>query len=646
MSLFDAVVFEPFSVNEPILDSLLLEPDAIEVWIAYTTDGNKGTGTQWDPYDGSSQTLLDSLLNSFPPNTTVRLGAGPFQTQGYASGVNGGWQPKSGQRIAGAGIDDTILKLVNATSSSNPTSAIGAPSSNFLNGFEASDLTIDCNVGGQASSSVAWWGDLRVRCARLHSTHPGHQFRPRRHPRLKVTAIAIGTADPTTPQLYDCVIDSCVVEQPSPNNVRETTCLSIATKEDSNGLMAYHKACVIRDCSVNCEYSDRPIAINGIAPSGTTATVTTKFPHGRSSGQWVVVTGALESGQPSTHYNGSFQITVTDATHFTYTMGSSTTTVPTGDMFIGKAPSQRVAIKDLTLSAGVVTVETFTPHNRLPGQKVVINNVSGMTPSINDAFTINDLSPTPSPTKLRFNYGGSGTPGFSNGYIGVDFRGVEADGGIGAIIEGNRIYNCTFGCYHDGYPTRDLIVRNNHLRSVNTGIYQKMGGSSAGSGALWQVGRVIIENNIIELIVSIIDSSFGNWGWEAPVGINLYDNVGSHGALYVFQQSVIRENSIRHVDDASDSSAVPLAVYLDSCLNAIVESNTIKLDAARPLRHYVAGTVKYFNNQTPSGKLIQGASYTKAGSYGVPVYLPDTLNKDMNELTIDAEMGLLLSKAG
>src|SRR6266513_2037470 len=123
MALLDAFVLEPFSVNEQLIDSLLLEPDQFEFWITIRTDGNKGTGTECDPYDGSSQTALDNLLNSFPPNTTVHLGSGTFQTQGFASGVSGGWQPKSGQRIVGAGFEDTILKLVNATSSSNLTTA-------------------------------------------------------------------------------------------------------------------------------------------------------------------------------------------------------------------------------------------------------------------------------------------------------------------------------------------------------------------------------------------------------------------------------------------------------------------------------------------------------------------------------------------
>src|SRR5437870_5147557 len=144
MSLLDAFVFEPWTVNQTLIDSLLLEPDQFEFWIAIRTDGYKGTGTEVDPYDGSSPTIFDALMNSFPPNTTIHLGPGIFQTQGYAAGVSGGWQPKPGQRIVGDGIDETTLKLVNASASATSViSAIGGPSSNFLNGFEALDFTLD-----------------------------------------------------------------------------------------------------------------------------------------------------------------------------------------------------------------------------------------------------------------------------------------------------------------------------------------------------------------------------------------------------------------------------------------------------------------------------------------------------------------------
>ena len=52
-----------------LLDALRLDPFRINVWIAYRTDGVKGTGTQNDPWDGSTAAKLDALLNSFSANT-------------------------------------------------------------------------------------------------------------------------------------------------------------------------------------------------------------------------------------------------------------------------------------------------------------------------------------------------------------------------------------------------------------------------------------------------------------------------------------------------------------------------------------------------------------------------------------------------
>ena len=85
-------------------------------------------------------------------------------------------------------------------------------------------------------------------------------------------------------------------------------------------------------------------------------------------------------------------------------------------------------------------------------------------------------------------------------------------------------------------------------------------------------------------------------------------------------------------------------MFLDSCLSVIIENNDINLDTATAIRHYTMGAVKYFNNQTPAGNLIQGALYTKFNSdYGKLIYKDDTFKQSVNELTTDADLGLSLS---
>ena len=45
-----------------LLDALLLDPVRINVWVACRTDGILGSGTQNDPYDGSSLLKFDEIM--------------------------------------------------------------------------------------------------------------------------------------------------------------------------------------------------------------------------------------------------------------------------------------------------------------------------------------------------------------------------------------------------------------------------------------------------------------------------------------------------------------------------------------------------------------------------------------------------------
>src|SRR2546426_5334996 len=216
-----------------LTDALLLDAAPFEVWIALRGDGQKGSGTQSDPYDGSviagpnititdlnnagdareavataNNTLLDGdvvtvsepmssqdawygsfpiygrtstsfkyymqsipaagaaassvakklsfrfdeAMTSAPRNTTVHIGPGLFQTRGHGPGEDTkGWTVKSGQKIRGAGIEVTTLKLMYAYIRDRSFAAIlgGGSVSEWPASFEVSDLTVDCNLQGQ-----------------------------------------------------------------------------------------------------------------------------------------------------------------------------------------------------------------------------------------------------------------------------------------------------------------------------------------------------------------------------------------------------------------------------------------------------------------------------------------------------------------
>jgi len=90
----------------PLFDAFLLDPHRINVWIAYRTDGVKGTGTHDDPYHGSTAAKFDARMNELSANTCVHLGpasaAYPLQTTGFWSNSDGttgsGWQAKAGRQ--------------------------------------------------------------------------------------------------------------------------------------------------------------------------------------------------------------------------------------------------------------------------------------------------------------------------------------------------------------------------------------------------------------------------------------------------------------------------------------------------------------------------------------------------------------------
>ena len=76
---------------------------------------------------------------------------------------------------------------------------------------------------------------------------------------------------------------------------------------------------------------DTAQSVSSITRSSSTATVTTAASHGYSTGDWIAIAGAGESG-----YNGVFQITTTAATTFTYSLGSLTPSTPASGTITGR----------------------------------------------------------------------------------------------------------------------------------------------------------------------------------------------------------------------------------------------------------------------------------------------------------------------
>ncbi|HEV2392533.1 MAG TPA: hypothetical protein VG146_09240 [Verrucomicrobiae bacterium] len=554
-----------------LMDALLLDPFALDVWIAPRTDGVSGTATESDPLDGSTQAKFDGAMLALPiavssitrssttatvlainngysngdlvlivgatgldgglyngifsifnvnigantfqytmsgtpgaaatgviscrlavaagavvplpviPPVAVHLGPGTLQTQGFAPGLSQTqWRPGAALKVFGSGMGVTILQVVGASLDYEYV-AIGSNYNDYLDSFEASDFTVDCNLAGQMSSTLACAAiqvvGKHTRTRRIRVINYGTQT-----PGFECFPLTIGGAHPDLSdageECFDDVIEDCILEQPSLNNARETTCTNIGGGErPTDGVTAYHRACVVRRCFINGEYRQDPVSISSITVgAGGVATVTTRLPHGRVTNDWVRISGALLSGNTNNSLNGCYQITYVNDYSFTYVtnpaQGSGVT--PSGDMWVGRFSSQVIQITSASWNSGTATITTDTPHFLAPGSTVVISEmpVSGY----NGVFQVSAVI-----AFNQFEFSLSPYPGGSSsgGFIGVGFQALSADAGTAAVAEGNRVCNLrTGGPYHDTYNSRDLIVRNNYYRGVVAGPAESLGGLS------------------------------------------------------------------------------------------------------------------------------------------------------------------------
>lgn len=151
-----------------------------EIWIAVRTDGLTGTGTQADPFDGSTPERFDAVMRSFffTPNVAIHLtGLGPFRTY-----HNHNWLVRSGWVISGDGMYSTTVQIVGNVAGMRDVVVFRSDPNVTTDYVTISDLTIDCNwaelsttadtgSGGEKNiktAAVLVWGSNnlleRIRC--------------------------------------------------------------------------------------------------------------------------------------------------------------------------------------------------------------------------------------------------------------------------------------------------------------------------------------------------------------------------------------------------------------------------------------------------------------------------------------------------
>lgn len=93
-------------------------------------------------------------------------------------------------------------------------------------------------------------------------------------------------------------------------------------------------------------YAGATVTVSSITRTGSTATATTSSAHGYTTGQRVTIAGADQAD-----YNGTFEVTVTGATTFTFSVSNSPTTPATGAL-----TAQNLGIPGLLIAAMLLLI--------------------------------------------------------------------------------------------------------------------------------------------------------------------------------------------------------------------------------------------------------------------------------------------------
>lgn len=195
---------------------------AQSIWIAVRTDGQSGTGTESDPYDGSTQEKFDGIMSNLQnlTNLGINLGPGTFRTSATKS-----WLVRPGWVIAGAGMYQTTIQLCgNVAGIHYGVSCLSSSPSFAMDNMVIRDLTCDSNwaelsitaddgEGGEKNiktGAVVLWGSnnllQRVRAINAYGSLANNQER-----------FVMMLSAPSEHDGVNNVIQDCRVEAPAGN---------------------------------------------------------------------------------------------------------------------------------------------------------------------------------------------------------------------------------------------------------------------------------------------------------------------------------------------------------------------------------------------------------------------------------------------
>jgi uncharacterized protein YunC (DUF1805 family) len=563
--------------------------------------------------------LFDVVMRNAPENCAIHLGVGEFQTKGRSEiqGAIDGWQPKSGQRFLGSSMGLTTIKLVHAAGVGwRKYYAIFATN---VNGFEVADLTVDCNVDGQLSPFT--------NCAAIAVNSVAHHIRIRR-----VRVINFGSNGPVGPtdpaysenfpffvggtDVMDVVYEDCVAEQPAPDVVWNSTVLQ-AGGGFVDSKTFYARGLMLRNNYVNGQivYGPRTY-VESVEVTGNLVTLTTKTPHGHKMPGNVSVQGLKVDSNTNNRFNGVFKIEqIVSDTVLEYTAFANNLEIGEvdGDPIVDAATivgapvaAHQVLIGTVSVTGDnktftVKTITPYAPHNLTVNNRmwiggITVNEVKPYKPgnTANGLFRVTnvtsktqfdyvadeELTVPPNPSPPFYNFTGEIAIGLgltSNAF-------TSADGGTGAVVEGNRLLHGTLGGpWHDTASTLDLVARNNYYHDIDVGALQHIQpffGPSKPAAALTHSGRVATlvlgtgqEHGLVPGQVIFIENAAIGGNPANP--FNGYFTVKSiNAASFTYKMSA---------EPAADADPSPPPTYrpVAQVANWNIENNVIELAVGR-----------------------------------------------------------------
>ena len=181
------------------LDGCALARDSRSYWIA-PAKGNatSGSGTENQPWLVANEQDFDRVMARMPENATIYLGPGIYETRGRQ-----GFTLKTGQKLLGAGMGKTILRLTSPPKN-YPLAVVLTTKDETAENIVIQDLTVDCNYSSP-------WGPITVQGVNLFGNfHTLRRVEVLRAAGFAQECFALGIGAHTIPSRGN-LIEGCIV---------------------------------------------------------------------------------------------------------------------------------------------------------------------------------------------------------------------------------------------------------------------------------------------------------------------------------------------------------------------------------------------------------------------------------------------------